>query len=170
MAVTDKDIQKYKYLIYKIVKKFNNIQGLSTDNLISFGEFGLYRALRRVKNKYTHQQMMSYLSKAIYRVIYRSVKRQLEWNTRTVSLDDVIKDIEEPVMNNIVYPEELNLDNQIDLKHFIKRLNPEEQKMFTAWLSGYTQEEIAPLFKVSQTTLGRRLRAVIERYKEFIDG
>ena len=170
MAVTDKDIQKYKYLIYKIVKKFNNIQGLSTDNLIFFGEFGLYRALRKVKDKYNHQQTMSYLSKAIYRAIYRSVKRQLEWNTETVSLDDVIKDIEEPAINNVVYPEELNLDNQIDLKRFIKRLNTDEQKMFVAWLAGYTQQEIAPLFNTSQTTLGRRLRAVIEKYKEFIDG
>lgn len=170
MAVTYKDIEKYKYLVYKIVKKFNNIEGLSTDNLISLGEFGLYKALRRVKNKYTHQQMMSYLSKSIYRAIYQSVKRQLRWNTKTVSLDDVIKDIEEPIVNNIVYPEELNLDNQIDLKHFIKRLKPEEQKMFTAWLSGYTQKELAPLFKVSQITVNKRIKKLVQMYKEFIDG
>lgn len=170
MAVTYKDIEKYKRLVHKIVKRFNNIQGLSIDNLISFGEVGLYMALKRVKNNYSHQQMMSYLSKAIYRAIYRSVKRQLRWNTRTVSLDDVIKDIEEPAVDNIIYPEELNLDNQIDLKRFIKKLKPEEQKMFVAWLSGYTLEEIAPLFKISKSTVGKRINKLIQKYKGFIDG
>lgn len=170
MAATYKDVEKYKRLVYKIVKRFNNIQGLTTDELISFGEFGLYMALKRVKKNYAHQQMMSYLSKAIYRAIYRSVKRQLRWNTRTVSLDDVIKDIEEPAVDNVIYPEELNLDNQIDLKYFIRKLRPEEQKMFTIWLSGYTLDEIAPLFNISKSTVGKRINKLIQKYKEFIDG
>ena len=49
----------------------------------------------------------------------------------------------------------MDIDQRIDLITALNKLSPRQRKVLILWAAGYTQQEIATKYKVSQSTISR---------------
>lgn len=109
--ITNKDIEKYKYLVYKIVNgyrdgTFKNQTFIDWDEMEQVGMIALYKALKNYDEK-TTVPFINYASTAIWRAIYRQHlfdsksrdNKELETvfniaDEKTIDMDSHIDDIE----------------------------------------------------------------------------
>jgi len=49
----------------------------------------------------------------------------------------------------------MDIDQRLDLLSALNKLSPRQRKVVLLWAAGYTQQEIATKYKVSQSTISR---------------
>jgi len=54
------------------------------------------------------------------------------------------------------------LNDIIDLKRFLPRLNPQDRKIMEMHFEGYTQEEIAGQFGIDQSNISRKIQKLLD--------
>jgi len=59
------------------------------------------------------------------------------------------------------------IDARIDLIDVLNRLSPRQRKVVLLWAAGYTQQEIAKEYDVTQRTISRWLQKSVSKMRGF---
>ena len=57
----------------------------------------------------------------------------------------------------------MDIDQRLDLIAALNRLSPRQCKVLLLWAAGYTQQEIAAKYKVSQSTISRWISGCVHK-------
>ena len=60
----------------------------------------------------------------------------------------------------------MDIDQRLDLISALNKLSPRQRKVLLLWADGYTQQEIATKYKVSQSTISRWISGCVHKMSE----
>ena len=175
--------EKYKYLVYKIVKRFNN-KYIEYDDLVQAGYMGLLKAIDNAKNMNT---FISYASKYIIFEIKEEIKKgsyfkisdylyKISNKVRQVDSNDFEEiakicntSIENVILiksNNLYTIDKLEDFENISCEFFKMPLGlnaMEEEVLKMRALYRYKEKEIAQTLNISQSNVSRILKNIVEK-------
>lgn len=157
--------EKYKPLIYSIVKEYKNAfkrYGYELDDLMQLGYYTLYRSAH-LYNIYSDSVFFSYLKKSIINTIYYELRRnstnKREILNRAFSYDEIIPN------TSCTYLDILSIEKKDDelSNHIINFKNSLEFTLscvFELFYQGYKIIEIANLLEEKEKVIMKYLREI----------
>lgn len=172
--ITNKDIEQYKHLVYKIVNKyrtrtFKYKTNIDWDEMEQVGFIALYNALKNF-NPDKDTSFLNYASTAIWRAIVRQEKfdRVLE-NESDINdfmyglSDDSIENIDEKISNELVFDKVLRM---IKTAPILQR----SKDITIARLLGATNAELGERYNTSPQNISKIYLRVMHRIIDKING
>ncbi len=155
----------YKYIL-------GEISALSTDNRnirVSKDYFKLYKAYLQSKsfltNRFDREVSISEVS-SFMKVDERIINDVIAKCAFTVSLNDELNDEEYTVYDTLGVDNTERVNDMIDLKDAITKLSLEERKLLTLrYYKNYTQEEAAKELNISQVSVSRNEKVLLNKMK-----
>lgn len=162
-------LEKYRYLIIKIVNGFGIIRGdyrIDRDDLIQEGNIALYRAAMTYKDD-TGASFITYAYKVIYcRLCRVVVNLGKPYKYEGISLDSD-QDIERVAYRNPKNPIDLIIycDTVKTMENFMKNASPLERKIITMRQEKYSYKDIAAMLNITPKRVDYLIQKMKNRYR-----
>lgn len=172
--ITNKDIEQYKHLVYKIVNKYRDRtfkykSHIDWDEMEQVGLIALYKALKNYKPE-LNVAFLTYASTAIWRAIYRQelFDRVLENETDISEVidymaDDTTEQVDTTITNEMFKTKVIAIVNRLNIM-------PRNKKIVIDRLNGKTNPEIAKEYNITPQAVSLIYIKNIERIKNILTG
>jgi len=165
-------VKKHKNLVHSICHKYF-IKGADKNDLIQEGMIGLWKAIINFKenNKNDFQEFAGLcIKRQVQTAISRANRKKHNPLNSAVSiyksindfstLENLIFEIDEEIINNIIFKESL-----IKIK---SSLSPLEKKVFNLRTLGYSYQEIAEELNISVKSIDNALTRIKEKIRKYL--
>lgn len=172
--ITNKDIEQYKHLVFKIVNKYRDRtfkykSHIDWDEMEQVGLIALYKALKNYKPE-LNVTFLTYASTAIWRAIYRQelFDRVLE-NEADISevidyiADDTTEQVDDTITNEMFKAKVIAIVNKLNII-------PRNKKIFIDRLNGKTNPEIAKEYNITPQAVSLVYIKNLQRVKDILIG
>lgn len=172
--ITNKDIEQYKHLVFKIVNKYRDRtfkykSHIDWDEMEQVGLIALYKALKNYKPE-LNVTFLTYASTAIWRAIYRQelFDRVLE-NEADISevidyiADDTTEQVDDTITNEMFKAKVIAIVNKLNII-------PRNKKIFIDRINGKTNPEIAKEYNITPQAVSLVYIKNLQRVKDILIG